>query len=357
MRKALLILFSALSTCLLAQEYKPGKIINNFNDTLRVIVHKDFFKKNTNTFSYKLSEASDEVLSSSAVEIKEIQIANGSIKYRLIEVDSNLIYAKLLVEGKALLYKLNKKSDTLQYVMSLNNEVYKLGRGVREIENHRRFINNYQRTISYVLRACDELTSEEIARTRYSDVELKEVFITYNDCVAPSETAYVNQEKKKRDIQLSNDHWEVGLQLVFPGAERSERYGLGLGIDFYYLYGRINSLINVGVTTGFVNYFGKDNSFSYSGQWSAFDINSKTNSYQIVPLAVALQTHPIKGISIGLDVGKAFSFDSSMDTGLYLKPYLGVILFQQTQLNILYKSVAVENDQMEDLGFSLQFLF
>ena len=130
--------------------------------------------------------------------------------------------------------------------------------------------------------------------------------------------------------------FKLGGNIGFATGDASDFYGAVLGADAYYYFGSPDAFINLGVTGGFRNFFGKDEEFD--GQtYSADDI-------QMVPLAAAGRITILSTLYAGADVGYALAISDDFDGGFYIRPVVGIDIANAIEIFLAYDHYSVKDD-------------
>ncbi|GGE98931.1 hypothetical protein SAMN05443634_10513 [Chishuiella changwenlii] len=154
------------------------------------------------------------------------------------------------------------------------------------------------------------------------------------------------------NVNAQEGHFKAGTHLGFPVGKLSDNYSFNLGIDVAYLW-KLNNITELGITTGFSNYFGKTVSASYWG----YTFNSDIKDVQIIPLAATAKFNIANDFFIGTDLGYAFFLDGGDETGaFYFQPKVGLD-FKKSELYLSYKGMSKNGNNIGsvNLGYAYNF--
>lgn len=139
---------------------------------------------------------------------------------------------------------------------------------------------------------------------------------------------------------------KIGVQGGIPFNDFNDEVGVVLGANIGYMWalGEVVDLgIMAGYTYGFPEKFGTDNPL--------VDLPS----VQFAPLAISTRIWPSNSFSFGVDVGQALGINQGNDGGLYYRPQIGFLMSANTELNISYSAIVLEEKEWNTL--TLGFLF
>ncbi len=153
----------------------------------------------------------------------------------------------------------------------------------------------------------------------------------------------------------ANSQIKFGAQLGVPVGDVSDFYSFTLGADLYYMFGHNpDGFLKFGVTTGFVNYFGK--TVDIAGTDVDFD------NAQFIPVAGAVRITLFKFITFGPDFGYGFGVNKGIDGGFYWRLVGGIDFGNAVEVNVFYHSVAADGggdsegkSSFNSLGIGLLF--
>jgi hypothetical protein len=151
--------------------------------------------------------------------------------------------------------------------------------------------------------------------------------------------------------------FKVGAHLGLPIGNLGDAYNFNLGLDVAYLW-RVNGIIQLGATTGFSNYFGKNIKDNFFFSEKFYTVEYKIEDTQIIPVAATAKFNVAKQIFIGGDVGYAFFLGGdSEDTGaFYYQPKVGYDV-NKSEIYLSYKGMSKYGETIGsiNLGFAYNF--
>lgn len=196
--------------------FEKGYYINNSDQKIECLIRNMDWKNNPTEFECKLAENTEQkVLHIKSV--KEFGIYNVSKYIRLhVKMDkssenvNNLsndrnpifeeeeLFLKVLVEGKANLYKYENESLRRYFYNKENSDVEQLVFKSYKTSNSKiAQNNNFRHQLGADLK-CQNITIRDIENVDYKKNELVNFFVKYNQC---SDSEFINyEEKQKRDL-------------------------------------------------------------------------------------------------------------------------------------------------------------
>lgn len=161
-------------------------------------------------------------------------------------------------------------------------------------------------------------------------------------------TAFALQAQ--RNVDRTN--FRAGLNGGLVLGDFSEAYSFGLGVDIYHHWG-VSKVLDIGVTTGFFNAFGEDQTTTANG----LTVQTEFGNWQYLPVGASLRIYPGKnvGFKFGGDIGYALGINDGNEGAWYYRPSMGIDLGGGTsELNISYLAV---NDDVAFSSVLLGYLF
>ncbi|KAB1071949.1 hypothetical protein F6U93_00460 [Tamlana haliotis] len=125
--------------------------------------------------------------------------------------------------------------------------------------------------------------------------------------------------------------FKIGGSVGIPVGDGSDFYTVAVGVDAYYYFTDIDDFVNLGVTSGFRNFFGED--------FTAVGITIEASDLQFVPIAAAARLKLLDMLSAGLDIGYAIGVSNNFDGGFYLKPVVSLDINDAIEVFTSYESV------------------
>ncbi|WP_333663754.1 hypothetical protein [Chishuiella changwenlii] len=154
------------------------------------------------------------------------------------------------------------------------------------------------------------------------------------------------------NVNAQNGHFKAGAHLGLPVGNLNGGYSFNLGVDVAYLW-KVNNISELGITTGFSNYFGRSFSSSYLG----YNFDFEYKDVQIIPIAATAKFNVVNKFFIGTDIGYAFFLNDEADTGaFYYQPKAGIDI-KKSELYVSYKGMSKDGATIGsiNLGFAYNF--
>lgn len=145
--------------------------------------------------------------------------------------------------------------------------------------------------------------------------------------------------------QAQEGHFKLGAHLGLPTGDYSDFYSFNAGVDAAYVW-TLNDKFDLGLTTGYSHYFGKD-----IGGFAVED-------FGIVPIAATGQYNFDGGFNIGADLGYAFYVADGADGGgFYYQPKIGYTFGEKSSAFLGYKGVSDDGATLSsiNLGYAYKF--
>ena len=143
--------------------------------------------------------------------------------------------------------------------------------------------------------------------------------------------------------------FKVGASLGLPVGEVADFSSFVLGVDAYYYFSKIDAPVEIGVTAGFRNFFGKEVTIG-SLTYDAPDA-------QFLPIAAAARLKLFGILTGGADLGYALGINDGNDGGLYVRPVVGIDIADTIELNVSYESISNDGDTAGNLNLGILFEF
>lgn len=154
------------------------------------------------------------------------------------------------------------------------------------------------------------------------------------------------------NVNAQDSHFKLGAHAGLPIGNLADGYSFNLGLDVAYLW-KVNNITEIGITTGFSNYFGKEIYISGYGT----SLNFKLEDFQIIPLAATAKFNVANKFFIGTDIGYAFFLGDDVNTGaFYFQPKAGFDL-NKSELYLSYKRLSNNGNSIGsiNLGYAYNF--
>ena len=241
--------------------FEPGYFINNSNQRTDCLIKNQDWKNNPTELEYKITEKS-EVENININQIKEFSINDVSKFIRAtvaIDRSSKLVshmsmkkepifkeeqlFLKVVLEGKATLFKYKDNNLERFFYQVNNSEIEQLVYKKYKTSDSNGFIrenDSFKQQLFNNLK-CKDISVKSIRTLRYSNNDLRNFFIRYNQC---SNSKYANYEnKQKRDLfninirpGINNSSLDIrGLNQVGRNADFGSKLGLRFGVEFEYI--------------------------------------------------------------------------------------------------------------------------
>jgi len=141
---------------------------------------------------------------------------------------------------------------------------------------------------------------------------------------------------------------KVGIQGGLPIDDFNDEVSLVVGVDVGYMWA-LGEVVDLGIAAGFLNGFAE----SFHSDVVLTDLPN----VQFVPLAASVRVWPSNSFSFGVDVGNAFGINEGNDGGLYYRPIIGYLFGPQTEINLSYTAVDLDNRKWTTVNLGFLFTF
>ncbi|MEM8845571.1 MAG: hypothetical protein AAGD17_00585 [Bacteroidota bacterium] len=131
--------------------------------------------------------------------------------------------------------------------------------------------------------------------------------------------------------QVDRSNFKAGLTAGIPVGDASDISSFALGLDINYHYG-VSKLLDVGLAAGFINSFGETEG------------EGEFDDFQFIPAAASVRLYPTYEFKFGADVGYALGINDGNDGGFYYRPVVGYNITGNTEINVSYSTVALDNN-------------
>lgn len=141
--------------------------------------------------------------------------------------------------------------------------------------------------------------------------------------------------------------FNIGLSGLLPLGDASEFSDFGLSIEGSYLKS-VSEKIDIGLTVGYINYFGKEVNVPFLGT-----IN--TNDVGFLPIAASGRFEVIEKFTAGVDLGYAIGIKpEAIDGGFYFAPKLQYGISQNLDIVLAYKNISVDRGAFEAISLGVE---
>ena len=141
---------------------------------------------------------------------------------------------------------------------------------------------------------------------------------------------------------------KLGIHGGLPLDEFQEELSLVAGVDLGYRWG-LSEIVDLGVMVGFVNGFPE----KYNRELFSEDLPN----IQFIPLAASVRFWTSNSFSIGGDVGQAIGINEGNDGGLYYRPTIGYLMGAQTEVNVSYTGIKMDDKTWTTLTLGILYTF
>ncbi|MCK0146169.1 hypothetical protein MWU78_10980 [Arenibacter sp. F26102] len=141
---------------------------------------------------------------------------------------------------------------------------------------------------------------------------------------------------------------KIGIHGGLPLDEFQDQLSLVAGVDLGYRWG-LSEIVDLGVMVGFVNGFPE----KYDRDLFAEDLPN----IQFMPLAASVRIWTSNSFSLGADVGQAIGINDGNDGGLYYRPTIGYLMGAQTEVNLSYTGIKLDDATWTTLTLGVLYTF
>tara|TARA_R110000868_G_scaffold194548_1_gene440058 strand:+ start:10201 stop:10701 length:501 start_codon:yes stop_codon:yes gene_type:complete len=141
---------------------------------------------------------------------------------------------------------------------------------------------------------------------------------------------------------------KLGIHGGLPLDEFQEELSLVAGVDLGYRWG-LSEIVDLGVMVGFINGFPE----KYNRELFSEDLPN----IQFMPLAASVRFWTSNSFSIGGDVGQAIGINEGNDGGLYYRPTIGYLMGAQTEVNVSYTGIKLDDKTWTTLTLGILYTF
>ena len=239
----------------LKYHYVKGSIELLNGQTISGFIKDDEIAKMNNKISFKASEADKSIVTYDTSQIKSFKLDDGEtfelLRFRGhgMEYDVSVL-AKLIVKGKASLYKIIYNSDE-RYIITNGEKTYVLQNDKLEGGTMSTVITKSYFKY-YLSKAVDDITilKEKIEKTSFNERDFRTIISAYNKSLGV-ETIILPEKKKTFHFIIasaggmikSSDENEFYIQAIyrtyFPKVSRSTSINIGVNY-FQYQFSEIN---------------------------------------------------------------------------------------------------------------------
>ena len=322
-------------------EFEKGYFIDNNDNKTECFIKNNDWKYNPTEFEYKTGD-SDIIKTRNINNTKSFEIINV-VKFsrfnvnidrssnqvgrlsniRKVEFKPETLFLKHLVNGSASLYQYNGDNLTRYFYSSKDAEIQQLvykkynenkNSTIKTIKENKRYqqqlINSFK---------CDNVTTSNITRLRYSRSDLTKVFEQFNSCLNSNSTSYSKPERKAFNISLrprvnfssayidrgSNNNLDVNF-------DKNTTFGFGLELE--YVLGFNKNKWSVFIEPTFRNYKSEKEIEYLSTQLASDPTTNVSIEYNSIELPIGLRHYFFLNKKSKIFVNFAFVADFSKKT-------------------------------------------
>lgn len=152
----------------------------------------------------------------------------------------------------------------------------------------------------------------------------------------------------------STGGFKLGAHLGLPMGDASDAgLNFNAGVDVAYTW-KVAPKFDLGITTGYSRYFGKEQTYTFLGEGS-YTVDP---SFGIIPIAATAQYSFDEKFFIGADLGYALFVGEGTDGGdFYYQPKVGYSLDPKNDLYLGYKGISGDGFTLSsiNLGYAYKF--
>jgi hypothetical protein len=146
----------------------------------------------------------------------------------------------------------------------------------------------------------------------------------------------------------AQEGFKLGIQGGLPINDFNGEVSVAVGLNTGYMFA-LGEVVDLGVDVGYVHGFKE--TFSDSG------LQDNLKSVQFVPLAVSTRIWPSNSFSFGGDVGYALGISDGNEGGIYYRPLISYLMGPQTELNLSYTGISLENKTWNTVTIGVVYTF
>jgi hypothetical protein len=144
--------------------------------------------------------------------------------------------------------------------------------------------------------------------------------------------------------------FKVGAGVALPVGDLSDVSDLGLNVEATYLW-EASEKFDLGVMSGYFNYFGKEVDFGEFFGTQSFD------DFGYLPIAFATRFNASEKFSLGLDLGAAIGISpDGIDSGFYYAPKALYKLTESLGLVLAFRGISTEFVNLNALSLGVEFV-
>ena len=146
----------------------------------------------------------------------------------------------------------------------------------------------------------------------------------------------------------AQEGFKLGIQGGLPLGDFNDEVSLFVGADVGYMWA-LGRLMDLGVTAGFIHGFAE----TFQDQTVSVDLPN----VQFLPLAASIRIWPSNSFSLGVNAGTALGINDGNDGGFYYRPIIGFLLGPQTELNLSYTGIQLDERTWNSANLGVIYTF
>jgi len=136
--------------------------------------------------------------------------------------------------------------------------------------------------------------------------------------------------------------FKIGATAGVAVSDAGDVADWALGVDAYYMFEKVDAVINFGPTVGFRNFFMSEDAF---------------DDGQFLPVAAAARLKLFGILTGGADLGYAVGINDGNDGGFYYRPVVGIDIADTIELNVSFESISNDGVTWGNLNAGILFEF
>ncbi len=143
--------------------------------------------------------------------------------------------------------------------------------------------------------------------------------------------------------------FQIGVQAGLPFNDFNDQASLFVGGEVGHMWA-LGEVIDLGITAGYIHGFAE----TFHDEQITVDLPD----IQFAPVAVSIRIWPSRSFSVGTELGMGFGLTDGLDGGLYYRPTLGYMFGTQTEVNLSYTGIQLDDDvSWTTLNFGIKYTF
>tara|TARA_R110002050_G_scaffold196426_2_gene331365 strand:+ start:70675 stop:71187 length:513 start_codon:yes stop_codon:yes gene_type:complete len=137
---------------------------------------------------------------------------------------------------------------------------------------------------------------------------------------------------------------KFGVQGGIPLENFNDQIGIVLGVDFGHMWA-LSEVVDAGIMVGYIHGFPE--------KFGTEDALIDLPSIQFLPISASVRVWTSNSFSFGGEIGQAIGINEGNDGGLYYRPQIAYLMGPNTEVNLSYTTVQLENTSWNTvtLGF------